>query len=123
MSTERRAHWNPLCPGFVPPAATRRSFLQQANLGFGWLAFAALADRLAGAEARRPRPHFAARAKHIIFLFMDGGVSHVDTFDPKPELTKRHGQPAQWRHDELSQSISANRKWLKNLWEIGRAHV
>ena len=117
MSTEQGVAMNPLCPGRLAPAVTRRSFLQQSSLGIGWLAFAGLANRLAGVEARRPQSHFAPRAKHVIFLFMDGGVSHVDTFDPKPELTKRHGQPAQWRADELSQSVSANRKWLKNLWE------
>lgn len=109
---------NPLCPGRLSPVATRRSFLQQSSLGFGWLAFTGLANRLASAEARRPLSHFAARAKHVIFLFMDGGVSHVDTFDPKPELTKRTGQSAQWRADELSQSINPSRKWLKNQWEF-----
>ncbi len=39
------------------------------------------------------KPHFAAKAKHVIFLFLNGGVSQVDTFDPKPELTKQHGKP------------------------------
>lgn len=39
------------------------------------------------------KPHFAAKAKHVIFLFLNGGASQVDTFDPKPELTRRHGQP------------------------------
>src|SRR5205823_8059628 len=38
-------------------------------------------------------PHFPARAKHVIFLFMQGGPSHIDTFDPKPILNKLHGQP------------------------------
>ena len=38
------------------------------------------------------KPHFAAKAKRVIFLFMSGGPSHVDTFDPKPELTRLHGQ-------------------------------
>jgi hypothetical protein len=45
----------------------------------------------AGALEVRP-PHFAARAKHVIFLFLNGGPSHVDTFDPKPALAKYHGQ-------------------------------
>ncbi len=49
---------------------------------------------------------------------MDGGVSHVDTFDPKPELTKRHGQQAEWAADLKSQAISPSRKWLKHLWEF-----
>ena len=38
-------------------------------------------------------PHFAANAKRVIFLFMTGGVSHVDTFDPKPKLTEMDGKP------------------------------
>lgn len=118
MSTEPGLSVNPLCPGRRAGVTTRRSFLRQSSLGFGWLAFAGLANRVASAEARRAQAHFAPRAKHVIFLFMDGGVSHVDTFDPKPELTKRTGQPAQWRPDELSQSVSANRKWLKNQWEF-----
>lgn len=87
-------------------------------MGFGMLAFAGLANQWAAAETRRALPHFAPRAKHVIFLFMDGGVSHVDTFDPKPELSKRNGQPAQWQADARSQSLSPNRKWLKNLWEF-----
>ena len=87
-------------------------------MGFGMLAFAGLANQWAEAETRRALPHFAPRAKHVIFLFMDGGVSHVDTFDPKPELSKRNGQPAQWQADARSQSLSPNRKWLKNLWEF-----
>lgn len=86
---------------------TRRDFLARAGLGFGGLAFAAmLADEglIAGARAEVPTidplrplapraPHFAPKAKSCIFLFMEGGPSHIDLFDPKPELTKHHGQP------------------------------
>ena len=107
-----------VCPGRSPSALTRRDFLQRSSMSFGWLAFAALANRWAAAETHRPMAHFTPRAKHVIFLFMDGGVSHVDTFDPKPELTKRHGQAAQWTADSRSQSLSPGRKWLKNLWEF-----
>ncbi|MCU1262592.1 MAG: hypothetical protein JWO80_5477 [Bryobacterales bacterium] len=64
---------------------SRRELLSRAGRGFGALA---LADLLQGAE-RDPR----AKAKSVIYLFMHGGVSHVDTFDPKPELTRRSGQP------------------------------
>jgi len=104
------------CPGCERPASTRRDFLRRSSMGFGWLAFAGLANQGARAASQSKQPHFAARAMHVIFLFMDGGVSHVDTFDPKPELAKRHGQPAKWKVDALSQAISANRKWLKNPW-------
>jgi hypothetical protein len=104
------------CPGCQGPAFTRRDFLRRSGMGFGWLAFAGLAHQWARAEARRP--HFAPRARRVIFLFMDGGVSHVDTFDPKPELARHHGKPAKWKVDGLSQGISANRKWLKNPWDF-----
>src|SRR5436309_3338482 len=116
MSPDRPHESAQLCPGCERPAFSRRDFLHRSSMGFGWLAFAGLANQWAWAETQSKQPHFAARAKRVIFLFMDGGVSHVDTFDPKPELAKRHGQPAKWKVDELSQGISANRKWLKNPW-------
>ncbi len=63
---------------------TRRELLYRSGGGFGALA---LGGMLQGA------PQQPTRAKHIIYLFMHGGVSHVDTFDPKPELTKNSGKP------------------------------
>ncbi len=85
---------------------TRRDFLHRCGLGFGALGFAALAGPNLFAEttpgvrpvnldnplAPRP-PHFAAKAKRVIHIFANGGPSQVDTFDPKPALTKYHGQP------------------------------
>ena len=81
--------------------ADRRHFLRRAAHGFGSLALATmLADESAAAPSPAgpspflPRvPHFAPRAKSVIFLFMEGGPSHVDLFDPKPELTRQHGKP------------------------------
>ena len=83
---------------------TRRDFLMRAGGGFGALALAHLLQDdargagLAGAAgAANPlatkAPHFAPRAKSVIFLFMEGGPSHIDTFDPKPLLNKLAGQP------------------------------
>lgn len=118
MSTERAFLSASPCPGRQQPALTRRAFLRQSSLGFGALAFAGLAAEASAAGARPARSHFAPRAKHVIFLFMDGGVSHVDTFDPKPELRKLSGQPAKWRTDAKSQATSAGRKWLGNLWDF-----
>jgi hypothetical protein len=66
----------------------RRAFLRQSGAGFGLLA---LLDLLSGDEARGSAP--PAMATSVIHLFMYGGPSHVDTFDPKPELQKRDGQP------------------------------
>ncbi|MSR65894.1 MAG: DUF1501 domain-containing protein [Pedosphaera sp.] len=104
------------CPGSHAPALTRRDFLNRTHLGFGALAFAGLASQWAIAGPPQSRPHFAPRAKRVIFLFMDGGVSHVDSFDPKSALDKRHGQRVQWRVDARSQAVNANRKWLKSPW-------
>jgi hypothetical protein len=78
----------------------RRQMLQRAGAGFGSLALAALlADESRAAplpanalEARVP--HFRPRAKRVIFLFMPGGPSQVDTFDPKPRLTQDNGKPS-----------------------------
>jgi len=76
---------------------SRRSMLQKCSLGFGSIALAGLlADKGYGAlasELRPPGPNFKPRAKRVIFCYMSGGVSHVDSFDPKPELAKRQGQP------------------------------
>ena len=81
----------------------RRHFLATAGQGFGMLALASLLGRenllaspptTSGPWANSP-PHFPATARSVIWLFMEGGPSAMDTFDPKPELTRNHGkQPA-----------------------------
>ncbi len=87
----------------VPRLRSRREFLFKAGGGFGALALSCLLNRdgiSAGAEAATqvanplaPKPaQFKTKAKAVIFLFMEGGPSHLDTFDPKPELTRLHGQ-------------------------------
>lgn len=77
-----------------PGLLTRREILQKAGGGFGMMG---LAGMLASAEAEAKKsghqtPHFAPKAKRVIFLFMGGGPSQVDTFDPKPALLKYAGQ-------------------------------
>src|SRR5215217_322982 len=78
------------------PLMTRRDALRAAACGFGYLALAGLAGRSVQASPANPLaarlPHFAPRAKRIIFLFMQGGVSHVDSFDYKPQLEKDDGR-------------------------------
>jgi len=80
-----------------PIGVSRRALLQHAACGFGYLAFAGLASEAAASE-RNPLsarlPHFPARAKRVIFMFMHGGPSQVDTFDYKPTLKQYSGQPA-----------------------------
>ena len=73
---------------------SRRAMLKSASAGFGYLAFAGLSTM--AAEKENPltpkRTHFPARAKHVIFLCMEGAPSHVDTFDYKPKLPELNGQ-------------------------------
>jgi hypothetical protein len=73
-----------------PNPSTRRDFLKRCGLGFGCLALADLVCR--PACAGESGLHFPPRARSVIHVFLNGGVSQVDTFDPKPELTKRGGQ-------------------------------
>src|SRR4051794_34024628 len=75
---------------------SRRQALRRTGAGFGSLALAAmLADDARASNPLAPRqPHFAARAKRVIFLFMPGGPSQVDTFDPKPRLARDNGKPS-----------------------------
>jgi hypothetical protein len=74
----------------------RRQFLRQGSAGIGGLALASLlAPETSAASSERPAsPHFAPKAKNIIFLFMAGAPSQLDLFDDKPELRRRHGEVA-----------------------------
>ncbi len=94
-------HWNEV----AAPVLSRRAMLRSASGGFGALALAALLGDEARASAfgiskpdpRTPlaprSPHFAPKAKRVIFLFMHGGPSQMDTFDYKPILQRDHGKP------------------------------
>ena len=95
------------CQRFLGPSLSRRDMLSRCANGFGALAAAALLHDPAfgailseskpdgivpGANPLSPRPsQFPAKARSVIFLFMDGGPSQVDTFDPKPRLDREHG--------------------------------
>src|SRR5947209_732528 len=72
---------------------TRRDLLSKAGSGFGLVALSGLLEAATTNLLAPKSPHAPAKAKSVIYLFMHGGVSHVDTFDPKPELTRRTGQP------------------------------
>jgi hypothetical protein len=110
---------------------TRRDFLARSGGGFGAIALAGLLasqgtsakasprDQAAGGE--RP-PHFAASAKRAIFLFMEGGPSHIDLFDPKPLLNELAGQPMPESFGEVitpmgesrSPLLASQRKWKQH---------
>jgi len=74
------------------PYLSRREMLLRAGTGFGAMALSSLLAQDRAFAATR-EPHVAPKAKSVIFLFMEGGPSHIDTFDPKPELDKLAGQP------------------------------
>lgn len=96
---------------------TRREILQSAGTGFGWLALAGLLAEEASAEEKRqlPSPHFTPKVRSVIFCFMDGGPSHVDTFDPKPMLKKHEGE-AVGEHSTNALYNDKSRKWLPSPW-------
>lgn len=88
---------------------SRRQVLAGASAGFGMLALKAMA----GVPL-----HHQARAKNIIFCFMDGGPSHVDTFDPKPMLKQHEGKPIGEGAVSKRAQANANRVWLGSPWEF-----
>jgi hypothetical protein len=94
------------CSGVQPRPWSRRQLLQSVAAGFGWMAFSGLAARAASQPTVQPSttaplgvrpPHFRPRAKRVIFLCMQGGPSHLDTFDYKPKLQRDAGKPGQSR--------------------------
>src|SRR5258707_7691167 len=100
----------------------RRSFLADLGMGFTGLSLGAMLNRDGIARAatggwRAPdgKPHFPAKAKRVIWLFMIGGVSHVETFDPKPALTKFGGRSLS---DTPFKDFQGNRPVKKNLPEV-----
>ena len=83
------------CRRVRPDPSSRRDFLRQASCGFGGMAAAALLHQEAARAASQPAvavPHHPPRATSVIFLYMDGGVSQVDAFDPKPRLEADAGK-------------------------------
>src|SRR5262245_11045786 len=111
------------CPGHRSAPLSRREMLQTSANGFGLLALSAMLTERAGADSPRPgsdasalpKPHFHTRAKNVIFCFMDGGVSHVDSFDPKPKLAQLDGkEPGKIDNP----TANTGRKWLVSPWKF-----
>lgn len=111
------------------PVVSRRQALQTVSAGFGYLAFSGLSTRLAAEEAAAqaagkastnplaPRsPHFGARAKRVIFLCMQGGPSHVDTFDYKPQLIRDHGKRGRYGGSLLKSPWEFQQRGESGLW-------
>lgn len=112
-----------------PTPYSRRQMLNLCKNGFGGLALLSLmngwscaspaqqAQAAANPLALKP-PHYAPRAKSIIFLYMDGGVSQVDSFDPKPRLIKEHGQDPYKKFKVDATQFNNIGKLLKSHWEF-----
>ena len=118
------------CGRFLESPVSRREMLRQAANGFGGIALLALlGDKTFGnvvtTEAPGnlntlvPRPpHHAPKARNVIFLYMDGGPSQVDTFDPKPLLNQEHGQPFKMKMEPTQ--FNNNGNTLGCPWEFRR---
>jgi hypothetical protein len=110
------------CNNFIP-TITRREMLRTCGTGFGMVALAALMgeQQAKAATAKNgplsPKlPMFAPKAKRVIFLFMHGGPSQVDTFDPKPLLTRDNGKPCPIAKPRVQFAQTGN--LLKSPWEF-----
>lgn len=97
---------------------SRRSFVRSVSYGFGAVAFAALSQRETRAAGESPLavkpPHFTPRAKRVLMLTMEGGPSHVDMFDDKPELAKQAGK-------SIGKGRVPNGKLLPSPWKFQQA--
>lgn len=104
------------------PAISRRYLLRRSACGFGLLGLTSLlAEQCRASEPAHPlapkAPHFTPRAKRVIFLFMHGGPSHMDTFDPKPRLTQDHGKPLPFKRP-LTFAEDSVGNLLKSPWQF-----
>ena len=120
------------CGRYRDAPTTRRKLLKSCGMGFGAAAFSALLqnksfagldsagkDRHSAFDPLKPRrPHFQPRAKSVIFLYMDGGVSHVDSFDPKPMLNKHNGQDPRKLMDVQPTQFNSIGKVLASPWQF-----
>jgi hypothetical protein len=122
----------------LPVTTSRRDFLFRAGGGFGGLALSAMLAKDVGADPLRPNksghgaqhpisplapkePHFNPKAKAVILLFMVGGPSHMDTWDPKPELERLNGQDPPPSFGVIkSQFIQGGNPLLKSSWKFNK---
>jgi hypothetical protein len=117
----------------APRAVTRRNMLQSASAGFGAMALSAMCQEASAAQVNplAPKlPHFPAKAKRVIFLFMRGGPSQMETFEYKPRLNADHGKPvkdkskikyfgSQWKFKRYGESGH----WVSDLFPQTAQHV
>lgn len=102
----------------APPLLSRGHFLRQAAGGLGAIALACLLRREGRSEGGAT-PHYPPKAKRVLQIFLTGGISQVDTFDYKPELIRRHGQPMPGA-DRIDTFNSKIGRLLKSPWAFRR---
>lgn len=110
------------------PNFTRREALRRAGTGFGWLALADILAKNVLASATDPlrsthpyavrSPQYTAKAKRCIFLYMPGGPSQIDLFDPKPRVTADHGKPLPFEKPKLERTKTGN--LMGTPWKFAR---
>src|SRR5438105_529120 len=103
---------------------SRRGFLDTIGAGLGGIALSVLMGEAQASQTRfdvlPKKPHFPAKAKRVILLFQNGGPSHMDLFDPKPELSKRHGEKPS---EDFMKTIDAKRMgsgWMGSPFRFAR---
>lgn len=111
------------CKNFQQAATTRREMLRKCSMGFGGVALSALFGNNTLGSVQSPLspklPHFPTKARNVIFLYMDGGPSHVDIFDYKPALEKYHGEDPAKAIGKLAPTQFDNiGKVLKPHWDF-----
>ncbi|PQO35104.1 DUF1501 domain-containing protein [Blastopirellula marina] len=107
------------CRRFRSQPLSRRALLQSASCGFAAVALQALlGDKAFAGSDKSSAPHHAAKAKHVIFLYMDGGPSQVDTFDPKPALEKYDGKPFPTKTEPTQ--FNNNGNTLSSRWKFNQ---
>ena len=102
------------------PAPDRREFLYGLGASLGSVALTAVLNADQSAHATQ-QPHHAPTAKRCIFLMMEGGPSHIDTFDPKPELSRRHLEEFSRSGEEQSAMSSGKRYFVRSPFDFAKA--
>ena len=111
------------CGNFRAAPISRRDMLKNCAMGFGAVALNALFQNESQAKTRNPlvpkQPHFEPKATNVIFMYMDGGPSQVDTFDHKPLLARYHGQDPRKAMGKLEPTQFNNiGKVMKSHWDF-----
>jgi hypothetical protein len=107
----------------ITATPSRREFLYHSGMGLGAVALTAMLQQDARAGTLDPKkPHYAAKAKRCIFLLMEGGPSHIDTFDPKPKLAELHMTRFEKKQNKFEANMNTGeRYYVRSPFEFRRA--